>query len=173
MNSSLNIQSFVNDRLINSDRDLAPDDVFACAAIVYETPLINSFVQTVIDGCSRPASFANDANRPYGKLILSVKELAANEPSFAFYGRDPDNALSLLSWVRPCVYERVFQELASFELAPAEEGGTSWLGLIGKSKTWLLLHEFEPGESFKITAYGTRKFCGDLLSLLGIEHDAV
>ena len=165
------IESFVNDRLIGSNQYLSPAAAFQCSAIIYKTPLLNSFVQTVIDGISRPASFPNqNIAFPYRQLISSVRTLTPDEPSFAFYGRDPDNALSMLSWVRPCTFEQVHDALASFELAPAEQGGDSWLGFTGKSTKWMILHELTPGESFNIVAYGTKHFCRELTLTLGIDH---
>ena len=103
-------------------------------------------------------------------MITTINALANNELAFAFYGRNPDNALSVLSWVRECTPEQACHTLVSFEIAPAEEGGVSWLGMTGKSMEWLLLHELDPGELFTITAYGAPQFCLELASSLGIEH---
>ena len=171
MKTTFTIEAFVNDRLIDSDRFISPKAVYPCSAVVYHTRLVNSFVQTVIDGTSRAASFpAKTVGYPYQQLLTSIKALSGNELSFVFYGRDPDNALSVMSWVRPCTYEHACHSLDTFETAPAEEGGVSWLGFIGESTTWLLLHVLEPSESFNITAYGTAKFCRELTTSLGIDH---
>ena len=165
------VESFVNDQLIGSNQYLSPATTFPCSAAIYQTPLLNSFVQTVIDGISRPASFPNQSvGFPYRQLLSCVKTLTDNEPFFAFYGRDPDNALSMLSWVRTCTYEQAHNMLKSFELAPAEQGGGSWLGFTGNSTEWLILHELEPGESFNINAYGTKHFCKEITLLLGVDH---
>ena len=49
---------------------------------------------------------------------------------------------------------------------PAMEGGTSYVGLLGYGRDWLLLLELE--NDFSIAAYGSEEFCRKLREGLGL-----
>ncbi len=92
---------------------------------------------SVIDGSTRPAAFRVPSGSGYCELIRVVRRVSADEPAYWFYGTDPDNALSVLSWLHRCHYDHALDHrLESFETEPAREGGCSWLGLAGGSRQW-------------------------------------
>ena len=164
------ITSFINERLIDSDRYLAPEKTLGTGVTLYETRLFNSFVQTVIEGSAIPAPFQTATGRSrYKNLLNAIADASGNEQACVFYGCDPDNAMSVLSWVRPCVYDTASHWLSTFETSPADEGGNSWLGIADATTTWTLLHELEPSECFKITLYGPQEFRTKVTNSLGIS----
>ncbi len=90
-----------------------------------------------------------------------------DEQAYWFYVTDPDNALSLLSWVRICNYEYAVEyHLSSFETSPTPEGGVARLGLIGAGTQWMLLHEHNPCNDFKIEFHGSVAMCRAVTELL-------
>ena len=85
---------------------------------------------------------------------------------------DPDNALSVLSWVRACYYECASEyNLNSFETSPAPEGGVSWLGLLDADKKWMLLHTLNPCNEFRIDFHGTPSICDTLSEMLELPPE--
>jgi hypothetical protein len=164
------VRAWIDGTLIGSDGYFAPTG-FASSVPLYQTPLRGSFVLSVIDGSARLAPFrVPDGRSAYNELIRVVRRVSADEPAYWFYGTDPDNALSVLSWVHRCHYEHALDyRLGSFETEPAQEGGRSWLGLAGQSRRWLLLHEYNPCNSFAITVHGPSEFCRAVAAGVGAE----
>ncbi len=122
----------------------------------------------LIDETARAASFSDGTGRSqYQQLISAIRSATHDQQAYWFYGYDPDNALSVLSWVRENNYEYASEwNLNSFETSPAPEGGISWLGLVASDKKWMLLMEHNPCNEFKITFHGTLKLCTTITQLL-------
>lgn len=141
---------------------------FEREVILYETPLNWSFVLTIIEGTAKSASFSAEAGcSKYRKLINVIQSATGNQEAFWFYGTDPDNTLSILSWIRVCNYNNAPEyELNNFERFPADQGGVSWLGLVGADRKWLLLHEHDPS-SFSIKFFGANDLCEKIATMLG------
>ncbi len=73
------------------------------------------------------------------------------------------------AWVHRCHYDHALDHpLESFETEPAREGGSSWLGLVGGSRQWLLLHEYSPFNSFAISVHGPSEYCRAVATGVGI-----
>ena len=140
---------------------------------IYETPHELSFVLAVIDGTSQPLPFsAKPHGSRYDRLIDAVIASTHKSGAFWFYGYDPDNALSVLSWVRACYYECASEyNLNSFETSPAPEGGVSWLGLLDADKKWMLLHTLNPCNEFRIDFHGTPSICDTLSEMLELPPE--
>jgi hypothetical protein len=162
------VTAWINGTLIGPDGYFSPTGLEYSLSL-YDTPLSGSFVQSMIDGSARPAPFRVLSGSGYCELIRSVRRLSADEPACWFYGTNPDNALSVLSWVRPCHYDHALDyALESFETEPAREGGCAWLGLASPSRRWLLLHEYSPCNSFGISVHGPAIFCREVAARVGI-----
>jgi hypothetical protein len=124
----------------------------------------------MIDGTAKAASFADGTGRSqYQQLIFAVRSATNKQPAYWFYGFDPDNALSVLSWVRENNYDYATERnLGSFETSPAPEGGVSWLGLVAIDKQWLLLLEHNPCNEFAIKFYGPSELCSKVMKILNV-----
>ena len=164
-----NVAAWINRTLIGPDGYFAPNG-FEFTLPLYHSPLHGSFLLSVIDGSAQPATFSVPSGRsPYNEPIRTVRHVSEDDPAFWFYGTNPDNALSLLSWVHRCHYDHALDyRLESFETEPAAEGGCSWLGLASASRKWLLLHEYSPSNSFDISVHGTLGFCQAVAAGVGL-----
>lgn len=158
-----------------SETQIGPDGYFAVTGFessmsLYHTALSGSFVLSVIDGRARPAPFrVPDGHSAYNELIRVVRRVSLDEQACWFYVTAPDNAFSTLEWVQKCNYNHALDyRLESFERSPAAEGGLSLLGLVGASRRWLLLHEYEQSESFDISVYGSTEFCHAIAAGVGL-----
>lgn len=166
------VKSWISGTLIGSDGYFAPTG-FEASLSLYHTKLGGSFVLSLIDGSARPAAFRVPQGRSaYNELVRLVQRVSGDEQAYWFYVADPDNALSVLEWVHRCYYDHALDyRLESFERTPAAEGGCSWLGLVGASRRWLLLHEYNQGNSFGISIHGPAEFCRAVAAGVGVEAE--
>ena len=161
------IETWLRSTQFSDDRYFSPSG-FEDSVQLYHTPLDLSFVQTVIDGTSRHAPFSNknDGSR-YQALVDAIRTVTEDEPAYWFYVTDPDNAVSLLSWIRVCNYEYAVEyHLSCFETSPAPEGGLAQLGLVGEDTRWMLLHQHNPCNDFRIEFHGSTALCSAVAELL-------
>jgi len=161
------IETWIQSTQFDADGCFRPTG-FDRTVTLYETPVEWSFVLALIDGSGKAASFSDGSGRSqYQQLISAVRSATNDQQAYWFYGYDPDNALSILSWVRENNYEYATEwNLNSFETSPAPEGGVSWLGLVASDKQWMLLLEHNPCNDFKITFHGTDDLCALVTQLL-------
>ena len=167
------VRAWITGRLIGPDGYFAPIG-FASSITLYHTSRSTARLCCPSSmAAARPAPFrVPDGRSAYHELVRVVRRVSADEPAYWFYGTDPDNALSVLSWVRRCHYDHALDHpLESFETEPAQEGGCSWLGLMGESQWWLLLHEYSPCNSFGITVHGSPEFCQAVAAGVGAEAE--
>src|SRR6056297_376722 len=161
------IETWIQSTQFDADGYFVPTG-FGRTVTLYQTPVEWSFVLALIDGSGKAASFSDGTGRSqYQQLIAAVRSVTNDQQAYWFYGYDPDNALSVLSWVRENNYEYATEwNLNSFETSPAPEGGVSWLGLVASDKQWMLLLEHNPCNDFKITFHGTADLCALVTQLL-------
>jgi hypothetical protein len=96
--------------------------------------------------------------------------VTGRERAFWFYVTCPDNSASIVSWVQECRYDWALDEpLSRFEVEPAREGGVSYLGLLGASVRWLLLHQHDPDEEFSISFHAPAEMCEELSRGLAVR----
>jgi len=134
---------------------------------VYRTGLSDSFLATIINGVFTPARFlSNPGEHKYNALIRQLKSLVSIDESTWFYYTLIDNTVGNLNFVKEFNYLSPAYALEYFQLEPAAQGGTSWLGLIANDCSWLLLHEFEPDEHFAISFCSGAKLTSQLVSKL-------
>lgn len=135
---------------------------------IYLTPLANNFVSTIINGSGLPAKYkVNPGEFQYSHIIRKIAAVTENEASVWFYYCVIDNAVGELKEIWDCNYEfSLDYPLEKFEREPAEQGGVSFLGLLSKNKSWLLLHTYEPGESFEIKLYASSSVIKKLQNVL-------
>ncbi len=131
---------------------------------IYYTPLSNSFLATIINGSGLPASYkVSPGEFQYNHIIRQVAAVTKQESAVWFYYTVLDNSVGQLNSVWECNYNHCLDyPLEKFEREPAEEGGVSYLGLLSKNKSWLLLHSYEPCESFEISFHGSKTITGNL-----------
>ena len=150
------IEDWIYKTLVAED-DFIDTSSFESKLDLYLTPLANNFVSTIINGTGTPAGFkVNPGEFQYNYIIRHLSEVTGQEPAAWFYYTVIDNTVGRLNQVWDCNYEYSLDyALEKFEREPAEEGGVSFLGLVNKRKSWLLLHSYEPSESFKISFHGS------------------
>lgn len=170
MNTTVGMKEWIARVLIGSDGYFVPQG-FESSLQLYLTPLSGSFLLSLLDGIATPLPFLVCEGRSrYAELIRAVQRGSDYETANWFYITNPDNALSILEWVRPLRREHpVDVWLDEFERSPAKEGGVAFLGLAPDSKRWLLLHEYEQSESFKITVHGAADFCARVAEAVGLS----
>lgn len=164
--------AWIGTELIGPDRYFAPTG-FESSLVLYHTELPDSFVLAVIEGSTRPAPFrVPKGQSSYRELVRAVHRLSDEAPACWFYITDPDNCFSILEWVRPCGDgDSPGWWLECFERNPAAQGGISWLGLAGADRRWLLLHEYNQGNSFEISIYGPSDFCRAVAVHMGVTTE--
>ncbi len=163
------IETWILTKQFSADGYFTPNG-FERTVTLYETPIDLSFVLSMIDGTAKAASFDDGTGRSqYKQLISAVRSATNNQQAYWFYGTDPDNALSVLSWVRENNYEYATEwNLGNFETSPAPEGGVSWLGLVAIDKQWLLLLEHNPCNEFTIKLHGPSNLCSAVMQTLNV-----
>ena len=162
------IENWIFKSLVNDDEFLSTD-IFEKSEILYSTSLSNNFVATIINGSGQSASYkvAPPGQSQYNFIIRQVAEATESEPAFWFYYTVIDNAIGNINGIWENNYSYCLDsQLEKFELEPAKEGGVSYLGLVGESRKWLLLHMFEPSESFNIKFCSSQTNVGNLLRRL-------
>jgi hypothetical protein len=147
---------------------------FESVFVVYRVGLRGSFLASLINGARELTTFAvPDGRYRYGELMREVGRLTGRERAFWFYITYPDNSSSIVSWVQECRYGWALDEpLSRFETEPAREGGVSYLGLLGASARWLLLHQHRPDEEFVISFHGPTRMCEALSHGLAVQTRA-
>ena len=135
---------------------------------VYYTPLVESFLATIINGSGVPANFTvNSGEFQYNRLIRSIAAITEGAPAFWFYYTVTDNSFGCLNDIWECDYDFCLSfPLEKFEKVSAEQGGEAFLGLLDRDKSWLLLHVFRPFDSFEISFHGSSSYCAQLNNAL-------
>ncbi|WP_028487592.1 hypothetical protein [Thiothrix lacustris] len=166
---SSKIKDWILTKQFSADGYFSPRG-FAREVTLYQTQLDHSFFLSMFNGIAKASSFADGTDRSqYRQLISAIQSVTNKQQAYWFYGIDPDNALSLLSWVRENNYDYNTEWLLnSFESSPAPQGGVSWLGLVATDKQWLLLFEHNPGNVFRITLHGSHDLCSAVMQILNI-----
>ncbi len=161
------LESWIYKELVGED-ECINTSAFSETLPLYITSLANNFVATIINGHGTPATFkVNPGEYQYNHIIKQVAFITDKEPAVWFYYTVIDNAVGTLNDVWDCNYEFCLDfPLEKFEREPAEEGGVSFLGLLGKNRAWLLLHTYEPGESFEISFHSSASIVKRLESVL-------
>jgi len=160
-------ESWIYEKLVDQNEFL-DTSLFEKKLAVYFTRLTNNFVATIINGYGHAAGYkVTTGEFQYNHIIRQVAAVTNAESSVWFYYTVIDNAVGQLDEIWECNYDYSLDyPLEKFEREPAKEGGISYLGLLGKNKSWLLLHKYEPGESLDITFYGSETLVNDLQNKL-------
>lgn len=166
---STEIESWIRTKQFSVDGYFTPTD-FERTVTLYKTPIDLSFALSIINGTAKAASFADGTGRSqYQQLISAIRSATKKQQAYWFYGFDPDNALSVLSWVHENNYDYATEwNLGNFETSPAPEGGVSWLGLVAIDKQWLLLLEHNPCNEFTIKLHGPSELCSTVMQTLNV-----
>ncbi|MCL2849382.1 MAG: DUF6273 domain-containing protein [Micrococcales bacterium] len=126
---------------------------------VHRVDLTGSFVVAAIDGTREFAGGVGGVGSPYLSFLRALVR-STTDPPWWFYITEDDSGPSALAWARP--HEgAIGYQLSVFETAPALQGGGSQLGLLSADGSWLLLHDYIPGNSLEITLYGSPLPLGD------------
>ncbi len=157
------LESWIYNTLVGKDEFLNTL-IFEKKLAIYFTPLASNFVATIINGSSHRASYkVNPGEFQYNHIIRKVATVTEGTSAVWFYYTVIDNAVGQLNDVWECNYNYCLDyPLEKFETEPAKEGGVSYLGLLSKNKSWLLLHTYEPSESLEITFYGSQTTVNNL-----------
>jgi hypothetical protein len=180
LNSTDAAKDLIETAFLADDGSFAPRD-FESTATIYRARLRSSFVDALINGAEEEVGFSARPGRSrYSEALKWLGQLTGHEQAFWFYICDSAQGRSNLRWVRSAHNEPAGDfsnaPLAQFEIEPAAMGGGAYLGLVGVSGKWLLLHTHYPEQEFEISIYGPTKLCNDLCRLVkstvGVEVDS-
>jgi hypothetical protein len=109
---------------------------------------------------------ADEMGPDLDEVQAKLGELVKKAPARLFYMISPDNAHTVLKWLKPFDWAKgeLVKSLESFERDPAPEGGTNQLGLVGEDRKWLLHFEYMPYDAFEIKIFGSSALCEHLIS---------
>ncbi|MBS1992818.1 MAG: hypothetical protein JSS86_08620 [Cyanobacteria bacterium SZAS LIN-2] len=169
------MQEHILNKLLTEDGRFAPL-CFDAVATLYRARMRGSFIASLINGVEEEISFwAPPGKNRYSELLRRLGQLTGHESASWFYVIDGDESAltgqrSDLLWVRRARFEDKadYSEvpLASFETEPAPTGGAAYLGLMGESCRWLLLHSHYQELEFEVSIHGQTKLCDDLCRLV-------
>ena len=146
-----------------NDLFVVPD--FPASLSLYRTGLLISFVATIINGRVNRADFnANHfpAEYEYDALIRHLQNATDNKPAWCFYFLDQDDAWGVVNEIWRWKPDLSAMDLSLFESQPAEQSGAAHLGIVGDSKTWMLLHDYHPNEYYEISIFGEESIVNKL-----------
>lgn len=96
-----------------------------------------------------------------GEVQAKLGELVKKGAAQIFYMASPDNAQTLLKWMKPFDWSAglLEKEISIFEKDPAAKDGTNQLGILSEDKKWLLHFEYMPYDAFEIKIFGATSLC--------------
>jgi hypothetical protein len=100
------------------------------------------------------------------QIQAKMADVVKKAPARIFYMVSPDNAHTLLKWLKPFDWSTggLLKAMEAFEKDPAPEGGTNQLGLVGEDQKWLLHFEYMPYDAFEIKIFGSSALCEKMTS---------
>ena len=125
---------------------------------LYQTGLGWPLLTTMIDGFGIAAPWEPAFGRRKSETLFLA--LARISPTWTgFYVKHEDDAYAVVSWVRSIEDGSTLgiQLLEEFSRNPADQGGSSFLGLFTTAPDDMLLFTFAPTEFFRISAFGALK----------------
>lgn len=122
---------------------------------IYQTGLSAPLITTLMNGFSVPATWRQ--NHGFSKsetLFQAIRE--ASSSWTVFYIKHQDEAYAELSWVRklPEVQQQLLDE---FSKNPADEMGSSFLGLFDPQPSDMILFTYFPNDFFRVSLHGRFK----------------
>lgn len=125
---------------------------------LYQTGLGWPLITTTMDGFGIPAPWGQAfGKRKSETLFLALTQISQSWTGF--YIKIQDDAYAEVSWARPIEAGTAFgiQILDEFSSNPADEGGSSFLGLYATSPDHMILFTYAPTEFFRISLFGELK----------------
>jgi hypothetical protein len=125
---------------------------------LYQTGLGWPLLTTIMDGFGVAAPWAQEFGKRRSETLF--RALGRISPSWnGFYIKHHDEAYAEVGW------ERVIEEgtalgiqlLEEFSSNPADEGGSSFLGLYVATPDHMILFSYAPGEFFRVSLFGELK----------------
>lgn len=124
---------------------------------VYQTGVGWPLITTIIDGFCTPAPWAQDFGKRKSETLFRVL-VEASASWTAFYLKHQDDAWAVIDWVRELDAGMVRPAILNeFALNPAEEMGTSFLGLFSGQIEDMILFTYAPDYFFRISIFGRFK----------------
>lgn len=139
---------------------------FGSHAGFYSSPIErDSFLLSAFNGTLKPIAFR------YVDLLAALRAIGGNEPATWVYGIEPDGALAIIHkvWSLGDAYAESYH-LQLLERHPSPEGGGSYLMLLPKSKSWLLLHNYDY-EQLTISLHGASSFITAVAARIGVQPE--
>jgi len=153
--------------------------IYEFSATVYRARLKGSFISTLLNGVEEEVSFqARPGKNRYHEMLRWIRQLTGYEDCYWFYILDDAEGKSTLAWVKKARFAGKNGDgdsddgdlfLNYFQTQPATPGGAAYLGLMGESGKWLLLHTHYPEQEFEVAIHGRTKMCNDLCKLLHLR----
>jgi hypothetical protein len=124
---------------------------------IYQSGLGWPLVTTVIDGFGIAASWQQDVGKRKSETLFRALKEVSNSWS-AVYIKHQDEAYAEVSWAEVLSEERLHPRLLEeFTANPADEGGTSFLGLFAGELDDMVLFTYAPDEFLRISLLGRMK----------------
>jgi len=124
---------------------------------IYQSGLGWPLITTIIDGFGLSASWQQDVGRRKSETLF--RALKDTSPSWsAVYVKHQDDAYAEIAWAEVLTVERLHPRLLDeFTANPADEGGSSFLGLFAETVDDMVLFTYAPDEFLRISLFGRMK----------------
>jgi hypothetical protein len=124
---------------------------------VYQSGLGWPVLTTIIDGLGLPAPWTQDFGRRKSEtLFRALKDAAASWS--AVYIKHQDEAYAEIAWAEVLTDERLHPRLLEeFTANPADQGGSSFLGIFAETVDDMVLFTYAPAEFLRISLLGRMK----------------
>jgi hypothetical protein len=152
--------------------NLFPDDFsnpqfFEASLALYSAVIPKPLIATIIHAGEQIPKFSVSQEQLNKILLESCQELRIIPGANWFQVNCPDNVLQEVVAVGPYSYRQpLFPLYYRLEYCPAEEGGVSIVGLLGKNKDWMLT--IEDANQLTIAVHGSKLFCERVKDKIGI-----
>jgi hypothetical protein len=147
-------------------RNLFPEDFsdthyFESSLTLYSATIYRTPIATLIHASHKLPNFQLSEHQLNQVLLESCQELKIIPGAYWFQVNSPDNVLQIVVAVGIYSYRHplvpLYERLHCF---PAEEGGVTIVGLLGKNRDWMFTIEYE--NQLILSVHGSKAFCGKI-----------
>lgn len=138
--------------------DLSVGQFFESTISLYSAQIERPFIETLIHKNAQVPKFNVSAGELSQIILESCQELKIIPGAYWFQVNFPDNALRIVEAVGLYSYQQnMFPLYHRMEYFPADQGGLTVVGLLGKRRDWMF--SVELGNQLVIAIHGSKLFC--------------
>lgn len=147
--------------------DFSNPQFFETSLTLYSAFVPRPLIATIIHAAEQIPKFSVSQEQLSQILLESCQELRIIPGANWFQVNCPDNVLQEVVAVGLYSYRQpMFPLYHRLEYCPAEEGGVSTVGLLGKNKDWMLT--IEAANQLTIAIHSSKLFCERVKGKIGI-----